>query len=172
MSDLTVTPVTVTDPADRLVLERLFPLFRHEMSAFSGELPGPDGAFRDGWLRSVLGADPDWAGYLFRLGERPAGFAFVRNIEGPGPVVLNSFFLVHAVRRRGHGLPAALDVLRRRPGDWEVAFQDANRAAVAFWPRVAQAAGGDGWRTEHRPAPRPGMAPNAWICFTVGAATV
>jgi hypothetical protein len=86
--------------------------------------------------------------------------------------VLNSFFLVGAARGRGHGLPAALEVVRRHPGAWEVAFQDANTAAVAFWPRVAQAAGGEGWHLEHRPVSgRPEVPADAWISFTVPAAT-
>src|SRR5579859_5253918 len=161
-----------TDHADRVVLERLFAMHRHEMSAYSGELPRPDGTLRSDWLHAVCAADPDWAGYLFHLGEHPTGLAFVRNLAGPGPVVLNTFFVVSAARRQGHGLPAALDVVRRRPGDWEVAYQDANTGAAAFWPRVAQAAGGDGWRHEHRPAPRPEMPPNSWISFTVPATTV
>jgi predicted acetyltransferase len=139
------------------------------MSAFVPALPRPDGTFRSEWLESAL-TDPGWAAYLFRLGEHPAGFALVRALDGPGPTVLNSFFLVNGARRRGHGLPAALDVVRRHPGDWEVAFQDVNTAAVAFWPRVAREAGGDGWRLERRPVEgRPELPRNSWISFTVPA---
>lgn len=172
MTDFAIRPARTDDPTDRAALERLFLLLRHDMTVFSGELPRPDGSFRADWLHSVLAEEPAWAAYLFHLGEHPVGFAFVRSLTGPGPIVLNSFFLVNAARRRGYGLAAALDVVRRRPGAWEVAFQDANAAASAFWPRLAQAAGGDGWRLEHRPAPRPQMPPNSWISFTVPAATL
>ena len=168
MNDFAMRPAdTGTGSPDRLVLERLWNLFRHDMSAFTGGLPGPDGAFRTERLRSAF-TDPGWAPYLFTQGEYPAGFAFVRNLDGPGPIVLNAFFLVNAVRRRGHGLRAALEVVRRHPGDWEVAFQDANAAAVAFWPRVAEAAAPGAWRLEHRPIPgRPEIPDDAWISFTV-----
>ena len=164
--------IRAAEPADRPVLDHLWQLFRHDMSAYSHELPRRDGTFRSERLYSALN-ESGWAAYLFHLGENPAGFAFVRNLDGPGPIVLNSFFLVSAARRQGHGLPAALEVVRRHPGDWEVAFQDANTAAVAFWPRVAQAAGGDGWRLEHRPVKgRPQVPADAWICFKVPATTV
>ena len=164
--------IRAAQPADRPVLDHLWQLFRHDMSAYTHALPGPDGTFRSERLRAAF-TEPGWAAYVFRLHGDPAGFALVRGLAGPGPFVLNSFFLVNAARRRGHGLPAALDVVRRHPGDWEVAFQDANAAAVAFWPRVAEAAGGDGWKLEHRPVPgRPEVPRDAWISFTVPPTTV
>ena len=167
MTDFTVRPA---ETADQPVVERLWHLFRHDMSAYDGQLPLPDATFRADRLRAAF-TEPGWAAYLFTQEDRPAGFAFVRNLDGPGPTVLNSFFLVHAARRRGHGLAAARDVLARHPGDWEVAFQDANRAAVAFWPRVAAACADEaGWRLEHRPTPgEPERPQDAWICFTVPA---
>jgi predicted acetyltransferase len=172
-AQLTVRAAAPAEPGDRAALERLWHLFRHDMSAYSRELPRPDGTFRSDRLRAALDDNDGWAAYLFHVAEHPVGFAFVRALGGPGPIVLNSFFLVNAARGRGLGRRAALEVLRRHPGDWEVAFQDANTAAVAFWPRVAQAAGGDGWRIEHRPVPgRPQVPPDAWISFTVPATTV
>lgn len=174
MNDLAVRAADpANDPADRALLERLWLLFRHDMSAFTGSLPLPDGTYRRERLDESF-AEPGWATYLFHEADRPVGFAHVRNLGGPGPIVLSSFFLVAGARRRGYGMVAALDVVRRHPGAWEVAFQDANAAAVAFWPRVGAAASGGGdWRLEHRPIPgRPEIAPDAWICFTVPAATL
>jgi predicted acetyltransferase len=169
MTDLVVRPAEPgVLPADRLVLERLWNLFRHDMSAFTGSLPSPDGTFRSDRLRTAL-TEPGWASYLFHQYDRPIGFALVRNLDGPGPTVLAGFFLVNGARRQGHGLSAALNVLRRHPGDWDVAFQDENAAAVAFWPRVAEAAAPGAWHLEHRPVPgRPEIPDDAWISFTVG----
>ena len=169
---MSVLTVRTAESADRPVLDRLWQLFRHDMSAYTGALPRPDGTFRTDRLNAAF-AEPGWAAYLLLLRDQPAGFALVRNLHGPGPIVLNSYFLVAAARGRGHGLPTALDVVRRHPGAWEVAFQDANTAAAAFWPRVAQSAGGDGWRLEHRPVPgRPEVPADAWISFTVPGTTV
>jgi predicted acetyltransferase len=165
MSELCVRPVVT---ADRLLMERLWLMFRHDMSDYTRALPNEDGMFRSERLASAFG-DPDWAGYLITWQDRPAGFALVRGLTGHTRV-LNSFFVVRAARRSGIGLRAAAHVTSRHPGPWEVAFQDANQAAVAFWRRVATELAGTEWRQEHRPVPgRPDLPPDAWISFEVRA---
>jgi len=41
------------DAEDRVVLERLWLMFRHDMSEFQGQLPRPDGSYRTEWLEKV-----------------------------------------------------------------------------------------------------------------------
>jgi hypothetical protein len=65
------------DAADRALVERLWLLFRHDMTEFNGGLPNPDGTFRSEWLVSAL-EDENWAAHLAFAGDRPVGFAFVR----------------------------------------------------------------------------------------------
>ncbi len=111
--------------------------------------------------------EPGWAPYLLTCEERPAGFAFVRGLDGPVRV-LNSFFVARGARRRGVGLRAVRQVLTRHPGPWEIAFQQDNPAAVSFWPRVAEDLAGDAWTREPRPVPgRPELPVDVWISFTV-----
>jgi predicted acetyltransferase len=159
---LNIRPAT---PADRPAVERLWLLFRHDLSAFGGQLPNPDGTFRSERLEAALSGDPDWAPYLFSVGESPVGFAFVRALSGPVRV-LNSFFVVRAVRRTGVGLRAIREVVARHPGDWEIPFQDENTGAVRFWRRVATELVGEAWTEEARPVPeRPDLVPDVWISF-------
>ncbi|MFI6736979.1 GNAT family N-acetyltransferase [Nonomuraea sp. NPDC050451] len=159
-----VRPATADDQA---TVERLWLMFRHDMSEFGGQLPHPDGTFRSDRLRSAF-HDPDWAAYLITSDERPAGLAFVRGLAGPARV-LNSFFVVRGARRSGIGLRAAREVVARHPGPWEVAFQDANAGAVAFWRRVATELAGDDWSEERRPVPnRADLPPDVWISFDAG----
>lgn len=169
MADLSVR---LAAEADRRTLERLWLLFRHDMSEWGGTLPNPDGTFRSERLESAL-TDPGWAAYLFQRpvgGEqRPVGFAFVRGLDGPTRV-LNSFFVVRGVRRGGVGLGAVAEVLARHPGAWEVAFQDANAPAVRFWHRVAGQVAGEACTEERRPVPgKPEVPPDVWISFEVAA---
>lgn len=169
MADLSVR---LAAEADRRTLERLWLLFRHDMSEWGGTLPNPDGTFRSERLESAL-TDPGWAAYLFLRpvgGEqRPVGFAFVRGLDGPTRV-LNSFFVVRGARRGGVGLGAVAEVLARHPGAWEVAFQDANAPAVRFWHRVAGQVAGEAWTEERRPVPgMPEVPPDVWISFEVAA---
>ncbi|MGC9536231.1 GNAT family N-acetyltransferase [Streptomyces sp. UG1] len=157
-----VRPAT---PDDRPTVERLWLLFRHDMSEFGGQLPNPDGTFRSERLEAAFADAVDWAPYLFDSGGRPVGFAFVRALGGPVRV-LNSFFVVRGARRAGVGLQAVRQVVARHPGDWEVAFQDDNPGAVRFWRRAAEELAPGAWSEERRPVPgRADLAPDVWISF-------
>ncbi|WEO99224.1 GNAT family N-acetyltransferase [Streptomyces sp. FXJ1.172] len=161
--DLTVRPAI---PEDRPTVERLWLMFHHDLSEFQGALPGPDGTFRNERVESAF-TRPDWVPYLFVSDGRPAGFAFVRALYAPVRV-LNSFFVVRGARRLGIGTRAVREVVRRHPGNWEIAFQDANPAAVRFWPHVARELAGDAWTRRLRPVPdRPELPPDVWISFAV-----
>jgi predicted acetyltransferase len=163
---MTDVSVRLADPADRPILERLWLLFRHDMSEFSEVMPNPDGTFRSDRLHAAF-TQVDWAPYLLTSGESPVGLAFVRSLTGPTRV-LNSFFVVRGVRRTGIGLRSVQEVLAKHPGPWEVAFQEGNVAAVGFWRRIATEIVGDAWTEERRPVPgRPDMPPDTWISFTV-----
>lgn len=153
-------------PADRLLVERLWLMFCHDMSEFGGQLPNPDGKFRTERLAAAF-EDPNWAGYVFAGPEaRPVGFAIVRDLNGPVRV-LNSFFVVRSMRRAGIGLQAVAAVVAEHPGRWDVAFQDANGAAVRFWRRVATELADGNWAEERRAvACRPDLPPDVWISFT------
>ena len=163
---LTVRPTT---PADRSVLERLWLLFRHDMSELSGALPDPSGQFRRERLDAAF-TEPGWRGVVAHLEPAggpvsPVGFALVRGLDGPTRV-LSSFFVVRGVRRIGIGRDLAAQVLRSFPGSWEVPFQDANAPAVRFWRTVATDAVGEAWTEEHRQVPgRPDLPPDTWISF-------
>ncbi|AKU16048.1 GNAT family N-acetyltransferase [Luteipulveratus mongoliensis] len=161
-----MTPsLRVAGPADRELLERFWLLFRHDMSAFTGALPFPDGSFRRERLDAAL-TDDDWCAYLLYLGEAPVGMALVRSL-GREPRVLNSFFVVHGARRNGTGTWGVREVVRRHPGRWEVAFQEANDGAATFWRAVA-ASLDPAYVEEQRPIPgRPELPADSWIAFTV-----
>jgi predicted acetyltransferase len=156
--------------ADRPIVERLWLMFRHDMSEFHGLLPNTDGTFRNDRLHMAF-SEPDWAPYLLTSGDSPVGFAFVRSLTDPTRV-LNSFFVVRGARRTGIGLHAVQEIVARHPGAWEVAFQDGNMAAVHFWRRVATEVTGDAWTEERRQVPgRPDLAPDVWISFSTPAET-
>ncbi|WP_369227547.1 GNAT family N-acetyltransferase [Streptomyces sp. R39] len=160
-ADVVVRPAV---PGDRPVVDRLWLMFRHDLSEFRGLLPRSDGSFRSERVEDAF-SSPDWAAYLFVLGEHPVGFAFVRALGAPVRV-LNSFFVARGARRAGIGLAAVREVLTRHPGRWEIAFQYENPGAVAFWRRVAAEVAGDAWTEEPRPVPAlPELPPDVWISF-------
>ncbi|KUN89455.1 acetyltransferase [Streptomyces bungoensis] len=160
-----VRPAT---PEDRPVVDRLWLMFRHDMSEFAQALPAPDGTFRADRVEHAF-TGPGWAPYLLACGGCPAGLAFVRGLDGPVRV-LNSFFVVRGARRRGLGLWFAREVLSRHPGPWEIAHQQDNQGAACFWERVATDVAPGAWTREPRPVPdRPDLPPDVWISFSVPA---
>lgn len=150
--------------ADRPVLERLWLMFRHDLSEFRGLLPNPDGTFRSDRLLAAF-EDPDWAAYLVMSDVRPVGLALVRGLSGPARV-LSGFFVVRGLRRSGIGLRAVRELVSEHHGPWRVAFQDENVAAARFWRRVANDVAGEDWTEERRPVPgRPDLPRDVWISF-------
>jgi predicted acetyltransferase len=157
--------ITAACESDRQVLEHLWTMFRHDMSAFTGSLPDHRGRFRQERLDAAL-ADPDWAAHLFRLGSAAVGFAVVRGL-GSDERIMRSFFITHGARRSGIGRGAVKDVTCQHLGRWSVAFQDSNTVASRFWPAVA-ASLDDKWTLEHRAVPgRPRLPADACVRFTV-----
>lgn len=159
---LTVLPAT---PTDYPLLERLWLIFRHDLSHTTGALPNADGTYRSEWLESAF-TDDDWAAWVMRADDHPVGFAIVRSLNSE-PHVLNSFFIVAPARRHGCGRTLFESVVSTRPGRWAVAFQDANAGAARFW-RQTVAAIDPNWRHEHRAIPdKPEVPSDSWINFLV-----
>jgi predicted acetyltransferase len=152
--------------SEQPIAERLWLMFRHDLSEFRGQLPNPDGTFRDERLQAAF-ADPDWAAYILMQNDGPVGLALVRGLTSRTRV-LNSFFIVRGARRTGIGLRAVRDLVVMHPGPWEVAFQDVNVTAVRFWRRVAREIAGTAWVEERRSVPgHPDLPPDVWISFEV-----
>jgi predicted acetyltransferase len=151
-------------PADRALVERLWQLYSHDLSEFRGTLPDAAGLYRAGRLTRYLD-DQDRAVHIVEHEGRPAGFVMVRDLAD-GLRVLGEFFVVRAARRRGVGRAAALEVLRARPGRWEVAFQEENPSAARFWRQGAVEAGPH--HEERRPVPdKPDLPPDTWLVLDV-----
>jgi predicted acetyltransferase len=162
-SSITLQPIAAEHHP---LAERLWQLYRHDLSEYRGNLPDADGLFPAERLRSFF-TDADRCGYLVRQGDQVVGLVLVRGLVS-GLRVMGEFFVVRAVRRRQVGWDAALQVLRRHPGDWEIAFQENNPGAARFWRRVAGEVAGTGYKDEERPIPgKPEAEPDTWLSFTV-----
>lgn len=76
------TPLVIrrATTGDRDPLERLWLIFRHDMSAYSRALPNPDGTYRSERLLRGL-SDPSWRAWILTAADRPVGFALVRGLD-------------------------------------------------------------------------------------------
>jgi predicted acetyltransferase len=147
------------------VVEHLWQLYAHDLSAFRGSMPDGDGLFKLGRLPTFID-DPDRCGYLICGGSAVAGFALIRGLSAE-PRVMGEFFVVRAARRQRLGHQAALDLLGLHPGRWEIAFQEDNPGAARFWREVATDAAGATWREERRPVSgKPEVPPDTWLLLS------
>ncbi len=163
--ELTVRVVTA---GRRPVLERLWQLYRHDLSELRCSLPDRDGLFHTRPLRPFLEDDPDLRAYLFERDGGPVGFGLVGRLTRQ-PMLMFEFFVVRAMRRQGVGGAAAAAMFALHPGTWEIPFQEENATAARFWRGVAARAARGGVREEQRPVPgKPHIPDDVWLTVTVG----
>jgi predicted acetyltransferase len=163
--EVTLRPVTAEM---RPVLERLWQLYRHDLSEFRGSLPDRDGVFHTRPLVPFLTDDADRRAYLFERDGGPVGFGLVGRITN-GPVLMYEFFVVRALRGQGVGRAAAKALFALHPGTWEIPFQEENATAARFWRGVASRSARDGVREDRRPVPgKPHIPDDVWLTVSVG----
>lgn len=150
-------------PADHPLIERLWQLYRHDLSEFRGTPLQPDGTFSIGRLPTFYD-DPDRRAYLMYEDQLPVGFALIRGLLEER-VVIGEYFVVRSARRRRIGQQAALALFAEHPGKWAIPFQEENAGAARFWRGVATSVAGDTWTEETRPiaSGRPDLTPDVWI---------
>ena len=131
----------VGDSRDRAVLERLYPLYLHDLSEFTRHYSLDEhGRWQPDYLSDWLGRR-ECSSLLVRVGGTPAGFALIA--ERPFPfmstqaeVRLAEFFVARPFRGRGVGRAGATAAFDSFHGRWQVNVIAANEPAIAFWRRV------------------------------------
>lgn len=105
---------------------------------------GEDGRFRDDVLRlESYWTDADRSVWFIRVDGALAGFALLNTASHCGRAVdfnMGELFVARTYRRLGVGMRAAMEVITRHPGQWEIAVGARNAPAKAFWTRVIAAA--------------------------------
>jgi predicted acetyltransferase len=171
--EVALRPLTA---ATRPIVERLWQLYRHDLSqfrgthgpeGFRGTLPDEDGMFHARGLSPFFEDDADHAAYLFYTGVRPVGFGLVSRLASQARL-MSEFFVVRGARGQGIARAAVDELFARYPGEWEIPFQENNVAAARFWRRVATSVAGENLREELRPVPgKPEIPPDVWLTITV-----
>lgn len=131
------------DARDRRALERLYPLYLHDLSAFTDYYRlDAEGRWQPSHIDDWLSRDTSTS-IVLRVGDVAAGFAWVA--EQPFPYMdrdrdfrLAEFFVANPFRRGGHGTWFAHDVISRFSGGWHLEVLLENQPALAFWRRVLE----------------------------------
>ena len=119
---------------ERDVLANLMQLYLHDMSEFDGVDVARDGRYAYRYFERYW-REPGRHPFIVRADGQIAGFALVRQ-HAPDVYQVAEFFILRKYRRRGVGARAARHLFDRFTGTWQVAEEDANRGAQAFWRRV------------------------------------
>lgn len=138
--------------ADAHIIQNLWPLYQHDLSAFEGNVPNRHGIFSDDDATTTLAQhavsmEPWWKDpeslypYLILADGAPAGFNLIAGRarlprEIPADFVVHEFFLLHAYRGREIAERAAHLGFDRHRGRWEVVTEVTNARAIAFWRRA------------------------------------
>jgi predicted acetyltransferase len=135
--------VSAASGADHVLLRNLYPLYLHELTAFTDFYDiDEQGLFVPDYLSEWLShRSAAMQPFTIREGGRPTGFAFVA--QRPYPFMgqardyrMCEFFVLNRSRRRGVGRRAAHALFAMFPGVWEVSQLPTNHVAQSFWRKV------------------------------------
>lgn len=152
--NLETGPVVTLERAGRErreTLTNLFQLYAHDFSEQwfdrpEGELD-EQGRLQEYPLLDNYWSEPDHEVMLIRRDGLIAGFVMVNRYSHSGRPLdfqIAEFFVARKHRRARIGKTAALQVIRARPGQWEIAVARRNEGAKPFWRGVAAAACAEG----------------------------
>lgn len=149
--------VPAKSPPHDAILTRLYPLYLHDISAFTDYYRLDE---TGGWEPDHL---PDWLTlplqhpFLVYVDGAPAGLSLVaeapfEHMHRGGDYQLFEFWLGHHFRGRGIGRAAAHATFNRfPPGEWVVTEVPGNAGAIAFWRKVLGELTGGRFAEEHVP---------------------
>jgi predicted acetyltransferase len=155
------------DESRRPVLDRLWQLYKHDLSEFRDSHPNAEGLFVTSRGIDELLSDGGHEATLIYAEEQLAGFVIVGGLNGSRRDI-SEFFIVRSWRRKGISAKVAEGIIRRHPGPWQLAFQENNVVAARFWRSLAEKLTKGAYDMELRPVPhKPHVPPDTWLSFEI-----
>jgi predicted acetyltransferase len=128
--------IITVPPPEKNALWAMFQTYAAELAPLVN-MATVDGVFPYEPFENYWREERHWPFWAMRDGER-IGFALVRFAPELDATQMAEFFVLPLHRRGGNGLLFARDLLARFPGPWKIRQIAANKAATAFWRRVAE----------------------------------
>ncbi len=122
-------------------LEEFLQAYLRELASFDPNIAHGSGRLEYHWLDEYW-RDNDRFPYLIRLKNTPVGFVLVR-ARGQAEVgdwdwQIAEFSIAPEFRKRGFGERIIHQILKNRPGVWEISYHFANKPAQLFWQKIAR----------------------------------
>lgn len=146
--------VVQSTAANAHALHNLYPLYLHDLSEFSDDVPNEHGIYEPEATVRTLAEQSDLAchricwekpgvlfPFLFLIDGKPGGFALISTPPyAPADVqfCVQEFFVARPFRGRGLAERAAVDVFERFRGKWVIGVLPRNQKAIAFWKRTVE----------------------------------
>jgi predicted acetyltransferase len=157
----------VVDESSRPTLDRLWQLYKHDLSEFRDSQPNADGVFVTTRGIDELLANGGHEATLIYAEDQLVGFVIVGGLSGSRRDI-SEFFILRSWRRKGVSAKVAEAVIRRHRGSWQIAFQENNLVAARFWRSLADKLTHGVFEVELRPVPnKPHVPPDTWISFEI-----
>ncbi len=140
---LEITPVREDE---KLILAHLIELYEYDFSDFEGTDVNALGLYGYSYL-DYYWTERNRFAYFIKVDDRLAGFVMVCGhcyvSEDPDTLFMSEFFVMKKYRRKGIGKQAAIEVLKRHPGKWELTVHPQNPVSHEFWHSVVKAVSED-----------------------------
>lgn len=132
-----MSPEIVAVPSsEKSDLWAMFQLYAAELAPLVNLQP-VDGVFPYAYFDDYWQDEQRWPFWAMENGAR-IGFALVRFAPEHDAMQMAEFFILPVHRRGGAGSRFAKGLLAQFPGPWKIRQILANKAATAFWRRVAE----------------------------------
>jgi predicted acetyltransferase len=124
-------------PEEKTTIHSLLQPYLDELCRFPGEIAeykDEYGVYQYPYLDAYW-QETERLPYLIFVEEKPAGFALVSKYDDQWNMA--EFYIKPELRRRGLGEAAALDILSKHPGLWQISFNRHNSAGQKLWYKLA-----------------------------------
>ena len=126
-----ISCLEVVTSDEEAMLLNLWQLYMADLSEFREPSITVNGRYRDDRMLTYFAYDEHWAYQILHHGDL-AGFALIRKSE-PETYLIGEFFILSEFRKRGIGIAAVTELLRKFDGNWQIPFQTENSKAAKFW---------------------------------------
>ncbi len=159
--------VVLSDQDNAYLIKNMYPLYLHDLSAFSTALPNEHAILEPTPVKTLIEqgeVQHNWwekpdvlFPFLIVVETRSAGFALVAtppHVPHGVHYVLHEVFLFHPYRGKGIAQQAVIEVFNRFQGQWELHVDPPNLRSQAFCRKTLAAYTGGSFQKQLGPSPQ------------------
>lgn len=131
--------IVKVEEEQREILAHLIELYEYDFTEYEDNDVNSYGLFGYSYL-DYYWTEEDRYPYFIKVDGKLAGFAMVCGFcyvsKGCDTLFMSEFFIMKKYRNQGIGKYAAMEVLKKHPGKWELTVHPNNKGSHIFWKNV------------------------------------